>query len=71
MWHPGGTDTTVVALLSFFLAMVKYPEYQKKAQHELDRIVGGDRLPDFNDKDNLPYIQAIVNEVLRYEKKFL
>lgn len=57
------------SLSSFFLAMVKYPEYQKKAQDELDRVeVGGDRLPDFSDKGNLPYIQVIVYEVLSYGK---
>ncbi|KAE9394854.1 cytochrome P450 [Gymnopus androsaceus JB14] len=62
-----GTDTTVSALTTFFLAMVKYPEYQKKAQQELDRVVGSDRLPDFGDKSSLPYIQAIVNEILRWQ----
>ncbi|KAE9394855.1 cytochrome P450, partial [Gymnopus androsaceus JB14] len=62
-----GTDTTVIALTTFFLAMVKYPEYQKKAQQELDRVIGSDRLPDFGDKSSLPYIQAIVNEVLRWQ----
>ncbi|KAE9407389.1 cytochrome P450 [Gymnopus androsaceus JB14] len=63
----GSTDTTIIALTNFFLAMVKYPEYQKKAQHELDRVIGNDRLPDFSDKSSLPYIQAIVNEVLRWQ----
>ncbi|KAJ3849625.1 cytochrome P450 [Lentinula lateritia] len=60
-----GTDTTVVTLWSFFLAMTKYPEFQKKAQEELDRVVGAKRLPDFDDRDSLPYIQAIVYEVMR------
>lgn len=60
-----GTDTTVAALLTFFLAMVKWPEYQRKAQKELDRVIGSERLPDFDDRENLPYIQAIVNEILR------
>ncbi|KAE9390448.1 cytochrome P450 [Gymnopus androsaceus JB14] len=64
-----GTDTAVVALTTFFLAMVKYPGYQKKAQQELDRVVGSNRLPEFDDKSSLPYIQAILNEVLRYESE--
>ncbi|KAJ3808457.1 cytochrome P450 [Lentinula aff. lateritia] len=63
-----GTDTTLVTLLSFFLAMTKYPEFQKKAQEELDRVVGAKRLPDFDDRDSLPYIQAIVYEVMRQVK---
>ncbi|KIK66610.1 hypothetical protein GYMLUDRAFT_157089 [Collybiopsis luxurians FD-317 M1] len=65
--YQAGTDTTVTALTSFFLAMVKYPEYQKKVQEELDRVVGNDRLPDFRDRDSLPYVQAVVNEVLRWQ----
>ncbi|KAJ4491549.1 cytochrome P450 [Lentinula edodes] len=62
-----GTDTTVMTLWSFFLAMTKYPECQKKAQEELDRVVGAKRLPDFDDRDSLPYIQAIVYEVMRWQ----
>jgi len=44
--------------------MICYPEVQKKAREELDRVLKG-RLPDFSDYDDLPYIQAIVKEVLR------
>ncbi|KIK66619.1 hypothetical protein GYMLUDRAFT_257455, partial [Collybiopsis luxurians FD-317 M1] len=62
-----GADTTVTALITFFLAMVKYPKYQRKAQEELDRVVGSDRLPDFRDRNSLPYVQAVVNEVLRWQ----
>jgi cytochrome P450 len=50
----------------FFLAMTIYPDVQRKAQEEIDRIVGNDRLPGFNDRENLPYIDAIVKEVLRW-----
>ena len=38
----------------------------KKAQDELDRVVGKGELPKFSDKDNLPYIGALVKEVLRW-----
>ncbi|KIK66620.1 hypothetical protein GYMLUDRAFT_908855 [Collybiopsis luxurians FD-317 M1] len=65
--YAAGADTTVTALMTFFLTMVKYPKYQKKAQEELDRVLGSDRLPDFRDRDNLPYVQAIVDEVLRWQ----
>ncbi|KAJ3752562.1 cytochrome P450 [Lentinula raphanica] len=61
----GGTDTTVTTLKSFFLAMIQYPECQKKAQQELDCIIGRNRLPDFADKDTLPYIEAILHETMR------
>lgn len=58
---------TVSALASFFLAMIKYPEVQAKAQLELDRVLGPGQLPSFGDEDSLPYISAIVNECLRWE----
>ena len=51
---------------TFFLAIVLKPEVMKKAQEELDRIVGKDRLPDLSDKDALPYINALVKELLRW-----
>jgi cytochrome P450 len=53
------------AVHTFFLAMVCFPEVQIKAQEELDRVVSG-RLPDFDDMDELPYLSAIVKEVLRF-----
>lgn len=43
-----------------------HPEVLKKAQGEIDRVVGTKRLPDFDDRENLPYIEAIFQEVLRY-----
>ena len=52
-------------LSSFVLAIVTHPEVQVKGQRELDSVVGRERLPDFNDRPFLPYITAIVKEVLR------
>ena len=40
-----------------------YPEVQKKAQDELDRVVGRNRLPTVEDEKNLPYCHAIIKEV--------
>lgn len=51
---------------TFFLAMALYPDAQKKAQEELDRVVGFSRLPDFSDRDSLPYVNALMKEVLRW-----
>ena len=45
--------------------MLMYPEIQRKAQAEVDRVVGRDRLPDFSDEPSLPYVTALVKEVLR------
>ena len=46
--------------------MLLYPEAQKKAQEELDRVIGTDHLPSLNDRENLPYIWAMVKETLRW-----
>jgi len=45
------------------MAMAMYPEVQAKAQAELDTVVGGKRLPTFEDREELPYIVATVKEV--------
>lgn len=44
-----------------------YPETQRKAQDEIDLVVGRDRLPDFSDQPNLPYVNALCKEVLRWQ----
>ena len=46
--------------------MALYPEVQKKAQAEIDAVVGPNRLPDFHDRPSLPYIDAIVKESSRW-----
>ncbi|KAF9466030.1 cytochrome P450 [Collybia nuda] len=65
--YAGGADTTVSAVQFFFLAMAMYPEIQRKAHMELDAVVGPNRLPDFNDRQLLPYINAIVKETMRWQ----
>ncbi|KAF7368863.1 Cytochrome P450 [Mycena venus] len=63
----GGADTTVSSLSTFVLAMLANPEAQKKAQEEIDFITGGKYLPTFNDKAAMPYVSALVKEVMRWE----
>ena len=46
--------------------MALYPEVQKKAQAEIDAVVGQNRLPDFHDRPSLPYINAVVKESSRW-----
>ncbi len=48
------------------LAMILYPDAQKRAQAELDKVVGRDRLPAFSDYEHLPYVRAMVKETLRW-----
>ncbi|KAF8904513.1 cytochrome P450 [Mucidula mucida] len=54
------------ALSSFVLAMILFPDIQARAQAELDAVVGTDRLPTFDDRKSLPYIEALMREVLRW-----
>jgi len=46
--------------------MILYPEVQRKAQAEIDDVVGNGRLPVFSDEEELPYVQAVLKEVLRW-----
>ncbi|CCM01203.1 uncharacterized protein FIBRA_03251 [Fibroporia radiculosa] len=64
--YAGGSDTTVSTLHSFFLAMACYPEIQKKAQQEIDAVIGNDRLPTLADQDSLPYVNAVCAELHRW-----
>ncbi len=57
---------TTNTLLAFFPAMAMHPGILKKAQGELDVVVGPDRLPDFSDQESLVYVNAIVKELLRW-----
>ena len=50
----------------FMLAMIAYPNVQKKCQEELDRVIGRSRMPTLEDKESLPYIRATVRELFRW-----
>jgi len=58
---------TVSGVQSFFLAMASCPEVQKRAQMEIDAFIGNNRLPDFRDRNALPYTNAIVKEAMRWQ----
>ncbi|KAH0358314.1 putative cytochrome P450, partial [Aureobasidium melanogenum] len=64
--YMGGADTSVSTMNAFFLAMSMFPDVQRKAQEELDRMIGNSRLPTHADRENLPYINAIVEEAQRW-----
>ncbi|KAG1854759.1 cytochrome P450 [Suillus tomentosus] len=64
--YSGGSDTPIPSIYSFFLAMTLFPDVQKKAQDEIDAVVGSDRLPSFADRDSLPYIEALTKEIQRW-----
>ena len=46
--------------------MIAFPEVQRRAQAEVDAVVGRDRLPTFADAPRLPYVLAVIKEVLRW-----
>lgn len=56
---------TVSAMSSFIMHMMFHPDVQKKAQEEIDRVVGKARLPSVKDEAALPYVTAVLKEVLR------
>ena len=53
--------------MSFLVACLLRPEVQKKARDEIDAVVGRDRLPTFEDRPRLPFIDAMCKEVLRWQ----
>ncbi|KAF8992545.1 cytochrome P450 [Cyathus striatus] len=66
MLYAGGVETSPSALSFFVLAMVLFPEVQKKAQAEIDEVLGQSRLPELSDRSSLPYVEAVMHEVLRW-----
>lgn len=46
--------------------MATFPEFQKKAQAEIYSVIGPERLPEYNDRESLPYIESLYREVLRW-----
>lgn len=51
---------------AFAIAMLLFPDAQRKAQSEIDEVIGPDRMPTFTDRDNLPYVNALLKEVNRW-----
>ncbi|KAF9496948.1 cytochrome P450, partial [Pleurotus eryngii] len=58
-----GAETSTSYLQSFVLALINFPECQKRARKELDEVVGTDRLPTFEDHPNLPHVNTFIKEV--------
>ena len=56
----------ISSIMSLFLALLLYPEVQKKAQDEIDAVTGRERFPTFEDRPTLPFVDALCREVLRW-----
>jgi cytochrome P450 len=61
-----GSDTTASQALDFILAVLAFPDVLKKAQEEVDRVCGPGRMPTLEDREQMPYIEACVNEVIAF-----
>ena len=61
-----GSDTTASTLCTAVLALVTHPQVLRVAHEELDRVIGSNRTPTFADEASLPYVRALVKEVLRW-----
>ena len=62
----GGSDTTSSIIIAFIHAMTKWPAIQKRAQEQVDKVVGDDRSPTWADYSRLPYVAACVKEAMRW-----
>ncbi|KAF7548490.1 hypothetical protein G7Z17_g7005 [Cylindrodendrum hubeiense] len=61
-----GSDTTSGTLYGYILALLVWPDVQRRVQEEIDRVVGPDRLPTMDDYDNLPFVRCCIKESLRW-----
>jgi cytochrome P450 len=52
-------------MMTFVLCMLLNPDAQRRAQNEMDRVIGHERLPTLADRPFLPYLEACMKESLR------
>jgi cytochrome P450 len=60
------SETTSSYIHSFIVALLCFPDAQRKAHEEIDRVVGKDRMPTLDDLEDMPYIRAVILEVSRF-----
>ncbi|KAJ1302232.1 hypothetical protein OPQ81_001053 [Rhizoctonia solani] len=63
--YVAGSTTTMHIIIVLFFMLALYPEVAQQAQSEIDSVVGRGRLPDFTDRDSLPYMEALLQEIMR------
>lgn len=62
----GGSDTSSSIIIACIQVLTKWPEVQKKAQAEIDAVIGEDRSPLWSKYTKLPYVAAVVKEAMRW-----
>ncbi|KAM0334486.1 hypothetical protein ACHAQA_001515 [Verticillium albo-atrum] len=60
-----GALTIGSPIQSFLLAMLHFPEWQRKLQDEIEAVCQG-RCPEWSDRESLPMLRAVVKEVIRW-----
>ncbi|KAJ1302231.1 hypothetical protein OPQ81_001052 [Rhizoctonia solani] len=60
-----GSSTTIRVIFVFFMMMALYPDLAQRAQAEIDSVVGRGRISDFSDRGSLPYVEALLQVVMR------
>jgi cytochrome P450 len=65
-----GSHPTTAFLLSLILILAVYPERQERARREIEAVVGTARLPELGDFKHLPFVEALIKEVIRIRPSF-
>ncbi|KXJ28385.1 Steroid 17-alpha-hydroxylase/17,20 lyase [Exaiptasia diaphana] len=61
-----GIESTTSSILWYIILMIRHPDVQAKVHSELDRVVGRDKFPSWEERNSLPYTCASIEEMHRF-----